>query len=197
MTPTAAPEGACPSRTAPPWPRASPRRLRPDRSSGSKSNERSGSTGASIQVRNRDLGAVGTGRAVTLRLAGEVNDQHQERDHASDEADGPDKFLQERLISVNGIVAVERLRVHSASARRSVEPRDDVPGEEGKDGKDDDDDRAVLDRCVSGETGRLGFRAVRVFVAHGSSLTALRGRHACTRPVRTTTLQESEIGRKT
>src|ERR671919_981100 len=111
MTPTAAPEGACPLRTAPPWPRASPRRLRPDRSSGSKSNERSGSTGASIQVRNRDLGAVGTGRAVTLRLAGEVNDQHQERDHASDEADGPDKFLQERLISVNGIVAVERLRV--------------------------------------------------------------------------------------
>lgn len=130
-------------------------------------------------------------------LGSEVGDQNQNRDHATDEADRPGKLLKERLASVNGIVAVERLRIHQASARGSVEPRDDVPGDEGQDGKDDDDDRAVLDRCVSGETGRLGFRIVRVFVAHGSSLTALRGRHALTRRVRTTTLQESEIGRKT
>jgi hypothetical protein len=33
---------------------------------------------------------------------------------------------------------------------------------------------------------------VRVFVAHDSSLTALRGRHACTRPVRTTTSKSSK-----
>src|SRR4029453_1479343 len=37
--------------------------------------------------------------------------------------------------------------------RSLVEGRDDVPGQEGQDREDDDHDRGVLDRRVSGETG--------------------------------------------
>src|SRR5918995_2918129 len=157
-----------------------------------------------IAIRNRgtarapvsDCTAVSmpTLAAEALSLIGELNYQNQERDHAADESNRPDELLRECLILGDGIVGVEWFRFHPASDRRSVEPRDDVPGDEGQDGQDDDDDRAVLDRCVSGETRRLGFRTVRVFVAHGSSLTALRGRHAFTRQVRTTTLQDSKWG---
>ena len=47
-------------------------------------------------------------------LSGELHDQNQERDYAADESDRPDSLLQERLISVNGIVAVNWLSVHPA-----------------------------------------------------------------------------------
>ena len=58
------------------------------------------------------LGCLKASAPHTHSLSGELRDQNQERDYAADESNRPDSLLQERLISVNGIITVERFPVH-------------------------------------------------------------------------------------